>query len=460
MAALSYFGKEEGLMTLSRVLIIAGSDSGGGAGIQADLKAVTVLGGHAMTVITALTAQNTQGVTGVHPVPLDFVERQFAAVNEDLGAQAVKTGMLHSPELVELVAHLLQGARVPVVVDPVMVAKGGDRLLAAEAVEAVRARLLPRASLVTPNLDEATELLGRPVRDQEAMQAAAEELVSLGASAALIKGGHLEGEPGDLLFDGKDTYFFSAPRINTPHTHGTGCTLASAIAALLAQGWDLAPAVERARLLVRRAIAGGLAIGHGHGPVNAMADLGPRLELGPCLTEMDAALERLEAVEGLAGMIPEVRGQLGYALPGAATADEVLAVAGRITHIGSRLRAAGPARPGASRHVAKIVLAAMALDPGMRAAMACNFSEKLVERARELGWSVGEFSRAEEPPEVKQREGSTLEWGTSQVIARLGRVPEVIFDRGEDGKEPVLRLLAKSPGEIVDRLLLLAGKEG
>jgi len=445
-------------MTPARVLIIAGSDSGGGAGIQADLKAAAALGAHAMTVITALTAQNTREVRGVHPVPLDFVEQQFAAVAEDIGLDAVKTGMLHSAELVELVAGLLALVKVPVVVDPVMMAKGGGRLLDPEAVEAVKTQLLPRASLVTPNLDEAEALLGRPVRDQAAMEAAAVELVSLGADAALVKGGHLGGQPEDLLFDGKQSYFFSAPRIDTPHTHGTGCTLASAIASLLAQGWDLVPAVERARLLVRRAIAGGLVLGHGHGPVNALADLGPRLELGPCLAEMDAAIARMEGVPGLGDMIPEVRGQLGYALPGAASAAEVLAVAGRITNIGPRLKAAGPVRPGASSHVAKIVLAAMAADPSMRAAMACRFDEALVERAKDLGWTVGEFSRADEPPEVKQREGSSLEWGTTNVIERLGLVPEVIFDRGESGKEPVLRLLARNPGAIVDRLLLLAGQ--
>ncbi len=445
-------------MTPARVLIIAGSDSGGGAGIQADIKAAAALGAHAMTVITALTAQNTREVRGVHPVPLDFVERQFAAVAEDIGLDAVKTGMLHSAELVELVAGLVAGVRAPVVVDPVMAAKGGGRLLAPEAVEAVKTLLLPRATLVTPNLDEAQALLGRPVRDRAAMEAAARDLVALGAGAALVKGGHLEGEPGDLLFDGRQSYFFRAPRIDTPHTHGTGCTLASAIASLLAQGWELEAAVRRARLLVRRAIAGGLALGRGHGPVNALADLGPLLELGPCLAEMDAAIERLEAVPGLGYMIPEVRGQLGYALPGAATAQEVLAVAGRLTNIGPHLKAAGPVRPGASSHVAKIVLAAMAADPNMRAAMACRFSDNLVQRARDLGWKVGEFSRAEEPPEVKQREGSSLEWGTTHVIQGLGRVPEVIFDRGEAGKEPVLRLLARNPGEIVDRLLLLAGQ--
>lgn len=446
-------------MTIPRVLIIAGSDSGGGAGIQADLKAVAALGAHGMTTITALTAQNTTGVQDVHAVPLDFVKAQFNSIADDIGFDAVKTGMLHSAQLVDLVAGLLSGLEAPLVVDPVMVAKGGDRLLADDAVEALRANLLPLAALVTPNLDEAAELLGRPITEPEQMKQAARELVEMGAGAALVKGGHLADDPCDVLFDGQQIWEFSAPRIDTSHTHGTGCTLASACAALLAAGWKLAPAVERARLLVRRAIAGGLPIGHGHGPVHAMADLEPRLMLGPCLDEMQAALNRLEDTPGLARMIPEVRGQMGYALPGAATAEDVLAVPGRITHLGDRLKAVGAPKPGASQHVAKIVLAAIKADPSKRAAMALNFSDEMVEQSHALGWRVGEFSRADEPDQIKQKEGSSLEWGTASVIEKMGVVPDAIFDRGEVGKEPVLRILARNPAEIVNMVLALAGME-
>lgn len=279
-------------MPTARVLIIAGSDSGGGAGIQADVKAATVLGGHAMTVVTALTAQNSLGVSAVHAAPLDFVRAQFRAVVGDIGADALKTGMLHSAELVELVAELAAPLAAPLVVDPVMVAKGGDRLLAIEAIEALRRRLLPLAALVTPNLDEAEAILGRTVRDRPAMEWAARQLVELGARAALVKGGHLAGDPGDALFDGRQAYFFSAPRLHTPHTHGTGCTLATAIATLLAQGQALVPAVERARLLVRRGIAASQPLGAGHGPVVARADLDPLLSLGQTL---DSALQLLPA---------------------------------------------------------------------------------------------------------------------------------------------------------------------
>jgi hydroxymethylpyrimidine kinase/phosphomethylpyrimidine kinase len=446
-------------MAIPKVLIIAGSDSGGGAGIQADLKAVAALGAHGMTAITALTAQNTRGVQDVHPVPLDFVRAQFDSVDDDIGFDAVKTGMLHSAELVNLVAELLHGNEAPVVVDPVMVAKGGDRLLAADAVEAMKTNLLPLATLVTPNLDEAAELLGRPINNLEQMKQAAQELVEMRASAALVKGGHLKDDPCDVLYDGKDFYEFAAPRIETPHTHGTGCTLASSCAALLAAGWELASAVERARLLVRRAIAGGLAIGQGHGPVHAMADLEPRLMLGPCMREMQVALRRLEDTPGLAHMIPEIRGQMGYALPGAVGFDDVLAVPGRITHIGDRLKVVSFPWPGASQHVAKIVLTAIKADPTKRAAMALNFSDAMVERAKALGWTVGEFSRSDEPDHIKQKEGSSLEWGTASVIEKMGLVPDAIFDRGEKGKEPVLRILGSNPSDLVNMVLALAGKE-
>lgn len=446
-------------MPLAKVMIIAGSDSGGGAGIQADLKAVTVLGGHAMTVITALTAQNTQGVKGVHAAPLEFVRAQFESVTEDIEVDAVKTGMLHSAELVELTAELVKGLDKPLVVDPVMVAKGGDRLLAEDAIKAVKEKLIPLATLLTPNLDEAEALLGRQVRNTDQMIQAAKDLVAMGACAALVKGGHLEDDPADVLFDGKEVHFFRAARIDTPHTHGTGCTLASALATLLAQGREVSVAVERARLLIRRGIAGGLAIGKGHGPVNAMADIEPRLALGGCLTRVEAAMDRLEQEPGLGFIIPEVRGQLGYALPGAAGPGEVIAIQGRITDMNGRLKAAGPAKAGASQHVAKIVLTACAADPEKRTAMALCFDEELIEKARFLGWQVGEFSRADEPADVKAREGSTLEWGTGHVIEQMGLVPDLIFDRGEVGKEPVMRLLARTPEELVAKVLALAGKE-
>ena len=250
-----------------RVLIIAGSDSGGGAGIQGDIKTVSALGGYAMTAITALTAQNTQGVFGIHPVPEDFIAQQIALCLSDIGADAVKTGMLHSVAVIETIIDQVP-VHLPLVVDPVMVAKGGSPLLQAEALQALITKLLPRATVITPNLPEAELLLKRPIRE-DGMEDAAHELLGLGPQAVLLKGGHGTGDSlTDILVtkDGSVTVL-TAPRIATRHTHGTGCALASAIATGLAQQLTLADAFRRAHAYVQGAIARAPGFGLGNGPL-------------------------------------------------------------------------------------------------------------------------------------------------------------------------------------------------
>jgi hydroxymethylpyrimidine/phosphomethylpyrimidine kinase len=251
-------------------LTIAGSDSGGGAGIQADLKTFAALGVYGTSAITALTAQNTERVTRVFGVPPDMIVAQIDAVADDIAVDAVKTGMLATPEIVDAVASALAVRAFPhVVVDPVMVAKSGDRLLASDAVDRVRTRLLPLATVVTPNRPEAEVLTGRPVLSAAHARDAARALHGAGARAVVIKGGHFEGDiVVNLLFDGHDFHEYATPRIATRHTHGTGCTFASAIAARLALGDTLTEAVDRATRYVAGAIAAGLPIGHGHGPVD------------------------------------------------------------------------------------------------------------------------------------------------------------------------------------------------
>ena len=254
-----------------RVLIVAGSDSGGGAGIQADVKTVTALGGYAATAITALTAQNTTGVYGVHEVPVDFIRQQIELVLRDIGADALKTGMLHSPAVLETVAATLarDAAGVALVVDPVMVAKGGASLLQDEARGLLKTRLLPLATVLTPNLPEAEILAEMEIPDEDAMLAAGRRLLALGPKAVLMKGGHMDGpEVVDLLVTDAGAERFASPRIESRHTHGTGCTLASAIATGLAQQLALSQAVGRARAYVQEAIRTAPGYGRGHGPLN------------------------------------------------------------------------------------------------------------------------------------------------------------------------------------------------
>ncbi len=256
-----------------RVLTIAGSDSGGGAGIQADLKTFSALGCFGMSAITALTAQNTQGVSAIHAVPPEMLRQQIDAVVQDMGVHAVKIGMLHSPEVVGAVARAIDQHQLPhVVLDPVMVATSGAVLIERPAVQALIAQLFGRVALVTPNLDEAALLVGRPLATTDDMEGAATDLLAMGAHAVLVKGGHLVGDTvHDLLATRAGLrHWMRAPRIASANTHGTGCTLSSAIAAHLALGADLPSAVESARAYVRGALEHGAAVrtGHGSGPLN------------------------------------------------------------------------------------------------------------------------------------------------------------------------------------------------
>ncbi|HUZ74282.1 MAG TPA: bifunctional hydroxymethylpyrimidine kinase/phosphomethylpyrimidine kinase [Stellaceae bacterium] len=254
-----------------RVLVVAGSDSGGGAGIQADIKTITALGAYAATAVTALTAQNTEAVLGILPVAPDFVRLQIDAVLGDIGADCIKTGMLVDAAVIAAVADALEAGApsVPLVVDPVLVATSGTRLLDPEAIEVLKRRILARARLVTPNVPEAAALIGRAVVSLDDMRRAADALLALGARAVMVKGGHLPGPVlRDLVVDGGDSFVLAAARIETRATHGTGCTLASAIAAGLAQGMALRDAIERAHAYVQRAIAAAPGLGRGHGPLN------------------------------------------------------------------------------------------------------------------------------------------------------------------------------------------------
>ncbi len=262
------------MKTYHRALTIAGSDSGGGAGIQADLKTFSALGCFGMSVITALTAQNTREVTGIFPVPPDFIGQQIDAVLSDIGTDAVKIGMLHSPEVIHTVARHLNKWNIPnLVLDPVMVAKSGDKLLQDDAVAALKQTLIPLADIITPNLPEASVLLGRTVSARADMEKAVRDLADLGCPHVLLKGGHLDDRGShDRLFSADTGQSRELPgkRIPTPNSHGTGCTLSSAICAGLARGMDMPTAVENAKIYITGALTAGadFSIGHGHGPVH------------------------------------------------------------------------------------------------------------------------------------------------------------------------------------------------
>jgi hydroxymethylpyrimidine/phosphomethylpyrimidine kinase len=443
---------------MKRILTIAGSDSGGGAGIQADVKTITLLGGFGTSVLTALTAQNTMEVRAIHPVPPSFIDEQIKAVLSDIGTDAAKTGMLFDIPAIEIVADRLEAYGLEkLVVDPVMVAKSGDVLLVEEARETLIKRLIPLASVVTPNVPEAEILSNKSIEKEDDIYEAARVIHDLGPKHVLIKGGHLKGHAKDVLYDGEEFFVFQKDRIATPHTHGTGCVYSAAIATHLAKGFDIQETVKRSKDFVHTAIRTALPLGKGHGPTNIYAPFQKGQEQHHVLETLSKSLARLQQAS-VGHLMPEVQSNLGYALPFAEIHADVAAFPGRLVRLEDRIMAVSSPRFGASRHVATIILTTMRHNPAFRSAMNIRFSEAKIRQCQALGWEVRSFDRAREPRHVKEREGGTLEWGTEAVLSQTPKIPDVIYDYGEVGKEPMIRILGRTPGEVVDKVIQLVDK--
>jgi hydroxymethylpyrimidine kinase/phosphomethylpyrimidine kinase len=441
---------------VKRVLTIAGSDSGGGAGIQADLKTITVLGGFGMSAITALTAQNTLGVQGIVELDVGFVKKQIDSVLSDIGVDAIKTGMLANSEIVRGVAEKIREYGIEkVVVDPVMVAKSGDALLKKEAQETLKRELLPLCYLVTPNLPEASVLSGHAVKGLDDMKGAAMAIHQLGARNVLVKGGHLPGNPIDLLFDGERFNEFEGERIATKNTHGTGCTYSAAIAMELAKGEPLAEAIGKAKAFMTVALRFSLDIGKGHGPTNPYAMISREMERNRVIEALEEAVSLLRG--GKVGtLIPEVQSNLGYALPHAEMREDVAAFPGRIIRIDDSVETLRGPEFGGSQHIASIILTAMKHDPEYRSAMNIRYSKEVLQACSALHYSVTSFDRKQEPGGIKEKEGSSLEWGTEWVLRRTKGIPDIIYDEGDRGKEAMVRVIGKNPREVVEKALSIS----
>jgi hydroxymethylpyrimidine kinase/phosphomethylpyrimidine kinase len=426
---------------MKSALTIAGSDSGGGAGIQADLKSFAAVGVHGTSVITCVTAQNTRSVDSIFPLPAEVVRAQLHAVLSDFDVRAAKTGMLYSAEIVRAVANGLRGTKFPLVVDPVMVATVGASLRRADFADALTRHLLPRATLVTPNRYEAERLSGRRVRSPADARAAAKAIAKLGPNAVLVKGGHFRGELADILYhDGLFTEFrgYRYPK----ELHGSGCTLAASIAGYLAAGFDLLTAIERGRQRVAFGFLEAYKAGHGVEIINSHATV-DRQAIAEAVGEAAEVAVRLIPLE----WTPEVGINIGFAVPGALSESDVCALKGRIVRVGDRLQATGPPAFGASKHVARIILTAMRFDPRMRSAINLKYREKYLYRPKKIGLVVGTFSRGMQPEGT-----STMEWGTEHTVRKLGRVPDAISDPGDVGKEAMIRVLGTDPKDVLRKV--------
>jgi hydroxymethylpyrimidine/phosphomethylpyrimidine kinase len=422
-------------------LTIAGSDSGGGAGIQADLKTFAALGVHGACVVTSLTAQNTLAVKETFDLPPEFIEAQFDAIHEDLEVKAAKTGMLSNREIIDVVARKI--GDYPLIVDPVMVAESGGRLLRGDAVDALKTRLFPKAVLVTPNISEAEALSGIRIEGVEDMKEAC-RIISEHGCDVIVKGGHLNAT--DILYHKGKFYQFETERFDFA-THGSGCTFASAITAWLARGVGLVDAVSNAKSFITKAIAASYKPGKGLMVVNQLEEVIRDAERYRIIFELDGMVKEIEGLKGFYKLIPEVGTNIAYALPDAKRLDEVAAVEGRIVKMGERAVAVGSVSFGASKHVATIVLTAMKFDPSRRSAMNIRYSEEALGACEKTGLKVSTFSREREPKEV-----STMEWGTTQAIKKFKGVPDVIYDLGAVGKEPMVRVLGKNPRDVLEKV--------
>jgi hydroxymethylpyrimidine/phosphomethylpyrimidine kinase len=444
-------------------MTVAGVDSGGGAGIAADLKTFAVAGVHGTVAVTSVTAQNTYEVAGIYDVSPDMVRLQIRVVHEDMGVDAAKTGMLSNREIVSAVAAELRSYDFPLVVDPVMIAKSGAQLLKDDAIEALVRELLPRATVVTPNAPEAERLSGVKVVDVDSARRAAKAIADMtGAQAVVVKGGHLSGpESVDVMYYNGGFYEYRARRIETTTTHGTGCSFSAAIAAFLAKGLSVPDAVAKAKELVTVAIDHGLRLGKGHGPVNPVAWLYVPAQRYLAIEELERALEALKLNEReVSRLVPEISMNFGVAVesPYSRSTDDVIAVPGRITRFRDRLVIHGDPRPGASSHVARALLAFMELYPEYRAAANIALNDLIAKAIRSLGLRTSYYDRREEPKEVKEAEGGSIPWGIRRALERSGGPVDVIYDYGDFGKEPGAFVFGRSAEEVAQKVIAIARK--
>ena len=441
------------MKTVPTALTIAGSDPSGGAGIQADLKTFSACGIFGQSVITAITMQNTLGVKGTFDIPVETVEQQLGALLEDKKPLAVKTGMLANEAIVDRVARLLKRGKIrKLVVDPVIRSSSGRALLSKRGVQALKESLLPLATVVTPNIKEAEILSGVKIVKPADRLKAARALLKTGVKNVLITGGHLRGNPEDFFYDGKHTVKLDTERLAGEDLHGTGCVLSAAIIAHLALGKPLAQAVSDAKDFIGKAILGGVRSGTGQGSVEPLALLRQNQERWELFQRVSHAIDILKEAK-IGDLIPEVQSNLGVGLEDARTHQDVIGFPGRIVKYGQNIVTLSPPRFGGSRHVANIVLTAMGHDPSRRAVMNIKYTPELMQICKRLRFKTATFNRADEPGKVRQKEGSSLEWGTDHAIRQCGFVPDIIYDIGGMGKEEMIRVISEDVESLVEKIL-------
>jgi len=438
---------------------IAGSDPSGGAGIQTDLKTFAALGVHGTTAVTCITVQNTQRVEKIHKLPLDIIENQVSILAEEFKIDAVKTGMLYDSEIVSCISKKISQYNLKGVVDPVMIATSGNMLSEENFVDAIKKELAPKAYIITPNIPEACMLTRGKIETLDEMKKACKKIYEMGSKYVLIKGGHLDNTHAhDVLFDGERFTVLSLPKIPDKKAHGSGCTLSALITGLLVLGETPDFAVRKAKHILWNMIEQGYTPGVGSDVLNHSSNLVCEMPYSfPTNDHFTSWLDLKTSVDNLLSFlpkkyIPEVGVNIGYALPNAKTLEQVCAINGRITKTQDKPIMCGGLAFGVSGHIAAIILAAMAFDLDVRCAMNVRYCEENLGKCKKVDFTIGSFDRSKEPT----KKISTMEWGTKETITRLNYIPDIIYDTGGMGKEPMIRILGKNPKEVVDKVYILS----
>jgi hydroxymethylpyrimidine/phosphomethylpyrimidine kinase len=432
-------------------LTIGGSDPSAGAGIQADLRALSYLGVYGCSVITCLTAQNSQKLEEIYPIPGENIESQLEVLMDDVKINACKTGMLYSPNTIELVAEKLSKAEFPLVVDPVLAASVGGELHEEGFVESLIKDMLPKTTLFTPNIPEAEAILENmgektKINDIEVMKKSCEIIHDIGCRYVLLKGGHLEGKTvKDVLYNGDEYRFYLSQKADK-NIHGTGCVFSALITGLIAKGHEIETAIENAELLISDAISHSRKIGKGLDVLELLHSSRIYEETDPMAMEIELACQELLYILPIE-WVPEVGINIGYAKVGTTSISEVYALEGRILRAGNKVVCQEKAKPGASRHIARIILTCMTYDKKMLSAMNIKYDPDIIELCKRAELKIGSFNRNQEPESV-----STMEWGTETVIKKLGFVPDIIYDTGGIGKEAMIRILGTEPKDVLNKL--------
>ena len=437
-------------------LSIAGSDSGAGAGIQADLKAFTSLGVYGCTAITAVTAQNTQEVSSVFEVTPECITEQIRSVILDMPPDAIKIGMVYNKPNIETIRRVLKGSKVPVVLDPILSAGTGGKLLLPEAFESFKADLIPLSTIITPNRIEAQKITGIQIISRSDIARAARKIKNLGAKNVIIKGNHFEKKQvADILLTSEGRLIeVSNSKLSSEEMHGTGCNFSAAITAFLARNFSIIDAFKLANKYVRDSLQNALKIGKGllvSNPASSMYDYASRYVV---LKGLQWAIEDIETSDNFGILLPETQSNIAFALPDARELDHIAAIKGRIIKIGDTARSASSmVEFGASKHVGSALLAYMTVNRLVRSAMNIKYDEK-IRKITKAVFKVSNYDRSKEPRHILNKEGMSIFWGIKYALAKNPEA-EIIYHEGAIGKEPMCIIFASNPAEVVNKIRII-----